>query len=69
MEPVEYPLKTPLAARVVGCRVSHLGSLIRHGAITAPRKDSSGDFLWTVADVTAAQQALEARRVRKQVAV
>jgi hypothetical protein len=59
-------LKTPAAAKALNIPYSHLVSLLRHGKIVPPTKDSSGDYLWTEADLSAAQQVL-ARRTPKRV--
>ena len=55
-------LKTPAAARQLNIPYSHLISLLRHGKIVPPQKDSSGDYLWTNADLAAARQALARRQ-------
>jgi hypothetical protein len=62
MQPV---LKTPIAARQLGVRYSRLVSLLRHGKIPAPAKDSSGDYLWAGTDLEAARQAMTVDRRKK----
>lgn len=56
------PVKTPIAAQFIGVPVSHLYSLLRRGAISAPGKDSSGDYAWFRQDIDAAQIVLGNRR-------
>jgi hypothetical protein len=51
-------LKTPMAALDLGVSVTRLGSLLRRRAIPAPQKDSSGDYIWSPADLRRARQAL-----------
>ena len=57
-------LKTPAAARDLSVPYTTLMSLIRYGKIPAPRKDTSGDYLWAVADLEAARRALAQRSVQ-----
>jgi len=52
-------VKTPVAAQYLKIRYTRLMSLLRHGKIASPKKDSSGDYLWTDADLAAARQVLE----------
>jgi hypothetical protein len=54
-------LKTPAAARELGVPYSHLVSLLRYGKVVPPQKDSSGDYLWSEADLSAARRALACR--------
>jgi hypothetical protein len=52
--------KTPVAARMLGIPFTRLHSLIRSGKLAAPKKDSSGDYVWTDADLDSARKTLEA---------
>jgi DNA-binding transcriptional MerR regulator len=52
--------KTPVAARELGITYHRLMGLLRHGKIAPPDRDSSGDYLWTDADLDRARQALAA---------
>jgi hypothetical protein len=58
------PVKTPIAARTLGLRYHQLIGLLRYGHIDPPGKDSSGDYVWTEADIERARQALAARQRR-----
>jgi hypothetical protein len=60
--------KTPVAARELGVPYYVLTGLLRYGKIDPPGRDSSGDFLWTDADIERARQILADRRQRKGVA-
>jgi hypothetical protein len=55
---MQPPVKTPVAAKQLNVPYSQVISLLRHGKIAAPAKDSSGDYIWTEADITAAREAL-----------
>jgi hypothetical protein len=59
------PRKTPAAARELGVTVYRLHSLIRGGKLPPPQKDTSGDFIWTDADLDRALQALTLDRRRR----
>jgi hypothetical protein len=62
-----HGVKTPVAARLVGATYWRLVTAMRGGKITPlPAKDSSGDFIWTEADLERARQALaiDLRRTR-----
>ncbi len=59
--------KTPAAARELGTTYHRLINLIRFDKITSPERDSSGDFLWSDADLDRARQALAAARTGKGV--
>jgi len=50
--------KTPVAARELGITYWRLISLLRCGKIDPPTKDTSGDFIWTDADMRRARQAI-----------
>ena len=56
-------VKTPVAAKQLDIPYSRLISLLRHGKLAAPTKDSSGDYLWTNEDLERARQALASRRL------
>jgi hypothetical protein len=58
-------VKTPVAARRLNVSYSHLMSLLRHGKIRPPEKDSSGDYLWSERDLAVAREALQNQLVRK----
>jgi hypothetical protein len=55
-------LKTPGVCRELSCTYSLLANLMRSGRLAPPQKDSSGDFVWTPADVERARAALASRR-------
>lgn len=57
--------KTPVAARESGITYHRLISLMRYGKLTPPARDSSGDFIWTDADMERIRQALALPRVRR----
>ena len=65
---MNYPVKTPVAAHKLGVTYHQLTGLLRFGKIEPPRRDSSGDYLWTVADLGRARLALKVGRTRKAVA-
>jgi hypothetical protein len=54
--------KTPVAARELGVSYHQLIGLIRYDKIAAPERDSSGDFIWTEADLARAREALATMR-------
>jgi hypothetical protein len=62
-------LKTAVAAERLDVPPYRLTNLVRYRRIPAPPKDSSGDFLWSPADLERARQALAAGRRRKGVSV
>jgi hypothetical protein len=63
-------LKTPVAVLELGTTYHKLIGLIRFGKIDPPGRDSSGDYLWTDADLARARKALDAaRRPRQREAV
>ena len=49
--------KTPIAVKLIGCTIGQLLWLIRSGRLERPEKDSSGDYMWTDADIAAARAA------------
>jgi hypothetical protein len=50
--------KTPIAADEIGCSYSQLIGLLRYRKIRPPQRDSSGDYLWSDADLRRAKAAL-----------
>ncbi len=46
--------KTPAAARKVGISYTRLIGLMRYDKVAPPERDTSGDFVWTDADLLAA---------------
>jgi hypothetical protein len=61
------PRKTPIAAREIGISQGHLHYLIRATKVSPPGRDTSGDYLWTDADIERAREALKIDRRRKAV--
>ena len=59
--------KTPVAADELGVNYYRLIGLLRGRKIPPPSRDSSGDYLWTDADLDRARQALATMRQRKAV--
>jgi hypothetical protein len=62
-------IKTPTAARQLAISYHRLIGLIRYGKIDPPGKDSSGDYVWTEADVERARRALADVAARRRQAV
>jgi hypothetical protein len=58
--------KTSVVAEQLGVGYHLLFGLIRSRHLAAPAKDSSGDYVWTPADVERARAVLEARARRRQ---
>jgi hypothetical protein len=58
--------KTSAVARQLGIPYYVLFDLIRHGRMEPPEKDSSGDYVWTAADVERARQAMSLRRANRR---
>lgn len=56
------PKKTRQAAAELAISYCRLMSLIRCDKVAPPAKDSSGDYLWTEADIAAAREALKVDR-------
>jgi hypothetical protein len=54
--------KTPVAARELRVSYHRLINLMRFGKIDPPERDSSGDYVWTQADLDRAAAALQAGR-------
>jgi hypothetical protein len=54
--------KTPAAAQELGISYATLIGLLRYGKIEPPAKDSSGDYVWTDADLARARRAISMRR-------
>jgi hypothetical protein len=61
-------LKGRAAARAAGMGYDRLMGLIRSGRLDPPVKDSSGDYVWTPADLERARQAGKVDRRRKRTA-
>jgi hypothetical protein len=55
-------LKTPAAADQLGVTYNRLYDLLRFRKIAPPPRDSSGQFVWTAADLERARVALAAGR-------
>lgn len=54
--------KSPEAALAANTSYTRLMSLIRYGKLAAPAKDSSGDYVWTDADIERVKQAINSTR-------
>lgn len=52
-------VKTPIAARQLELSYTKLINQVRYGKIKAPVKDSSGDYMWSAADMAAARNAVQ----------
>ncbi len=59
-------LKSRAVADQLGISYYNLFELIRSKHLTPPDKDSSGDYVWTPADVERAREAVAARARRRQ---
>jgi hypothetical protein len=60
--------KTPAAARELGITYHRLIGLVRFDKLDQPpQRDSSGDFIWTDADLERARAALQIDHRRKAV--
>lgn len=57
--------KSTKAAEELGITYYRLIGLLRSGKLTPPPKDSSGDYLWSDADLHKARRALRTDRRRK----
>jgi hypothetical protein len=57
--------KASEAAEYLGVGEGHLTSLIRRRAISLPRKDSSGDYLWSDVDLEAAKKEIDRRKAQE----
>jgi hypothetical protein len=62
---VSRHLKTPLAAISLGVTYNQLINLLRFNKIPQPERDSSGDYLWSEADLARARKAFAGRRHRE----
>jgi hypothetical protein len=61
-----FPVKTPIAARVLRVTYYRLIALINRNTLDPPpEKDTSGDYLWTEADIERARFELSIDRRRK----
>jgi hypothetical protein len=58
-------LKSSVVAELLGVGYHHLFGLIRSRKLAPPGKDSSGDYVWTPADVDRAREVLLARAKRR----
>ena len=61
--------KTPVAADELGDTYHQLISLLRFRKIQPPARDTSGDYVWTDADLNRARRAFAAMRRPKVEAV
>lgn len=61
--------KSPSVARELKITYARLFDLLRSGRLAPPRRDESGHFIWTAADVQRVRKALKIDRRRKPVAV
>jgi hypothetical protein len=61
---VSHIRKSSTAARELSIPYHRLIGLIRYGLIAPPVKDTSGDYLWSEADLASARLALEGRSTR-----
>jgi hypothetical protein len=52
-------LKTPVAARELGVTYHRLIGLLRFDKIDPPARDSSGDYIWSDADLERARRAMQ----------
>ncbi len=59
-------LKSRVVADQLGISYYNLFELIRSKRLQPPAKDSSGDYVWTPADVERARAVLAARAQRKE---
>jgi hypothetical protein len=51
--------KTPIVADLLGVGYYRLISLMRSRRLAPPAKDTSGDYIWTDADIDRARRALD----------
>lgn len=65
-EPPGRPVKTAVAATILGVSYHRTIQLIRYGKIVPPERDSSGDYLWSEADLERARKALGIDLRRKE---
>jgi hypothetical protein len=56
--------KTPAAARELGVSYETLYGLLRYDKMAPPGRDTSGDYVWTDADLDRARRALAQSRRR-----
>lgn len=59
--------KTAIAAQRLGLPYTQLHSLIRNQKIEQPRKDTSGDYVWSERDLEAVRVAMTNGRQRRAV--
>lgn len=63
---MQLPAKTSAVCRELNLPYSRLMSFIRCGKVTAPERDSSGDFWWDAAAVAQIRKAMNSPRRRKE---
>jgi hypothetical protein len=59
------PLKTPAMCRQEKIGYYVVAGMLRSGRIDPSQKDSSGDYVWTAADIDRLRKALAERKSRK----
>ena len=59
-------LTTTAVATELGIKYHRLISLLRAEKLNAPQKDTSGDYIWSDADINAARKALTIDGRRKE---
>lgn len=59
-------LKSGAVTRLLGVPYYTLFEMMRGGHLQPPQKDSSGQFVWTEADLERARQAVANRQARRQ---
>jgi hypothetical protein len=57
--------KTPAAAQELGINYASLIGLLRYGKLEPPAKDTSGDYVWTDADLARARRAMAAHQRKR----
>lgn len=60
--------KTPVAAQELGITYAQLIGLMRYGHLSPPKRDTSGDYIWTDADLERARESLCHLRKKPEVA-
>jgi hypothetical protein len=58
--------KSTVAIKELGITYARLVSLLRARKVAPPQKDTSGDYLWTDADLESVRQAMTIDRRRKE---
>jgi hypothetical protein len=59
-------LKTSAVGDILGVRYANLFYLVRERLIPMPQKDSSGDLVWSEADIAAAREVLARMAARRR---